>query len=65
MRYQIPIHANGHVELIEVLNKRLLAEQEKNIELRNNIVDLIKDREALINQLERLESEKDNSGYRD
>lgn len=45
------------------LQQMLQEAQMANTILRNQIVDLMKDREALINQMERLQREKDYTGH--
>lgn len=44
-------------DYLDNINKRLMDEIDRNTKLRNQIADLVKEREALINDIERLRSE--------
>lgn len=44
-------------DYLDNINKRLMDEIDRNTKLRNQIADLVKDREALINEIERLKGE--------
>ena len=50
-------------DTVDRLTTLLRQEQERNIDLSNKLVDLIKERESLINEIERLKSEQVHSGH--
>lgn len=53
----------NYADTVDRLMLLLKQEQDRNIDLSNKIVDLIKDRESLINEIERLKSEQVHSGH--
>ena len=54
---------NSVEHTVDRLMLLLRQEQERNIDLSNKLVDLIKERESLINEIERLKSGQVHSGH--